>query len=386
MLYQGIRKRQTLSCPIMHLYRLSNRTGLFLTEDKTIYEFEASGTIRPLAEKPELATPAFQEVLRPRGKLSDSRRLAVAKDGSRLFIADGQWSRSDGKYGSNFLEVCLLDLSGGEPPLTHRIPETSSSPLSNDPFFFLEDERIGVPLGGLCVNLNAHDLTPYPPFNFTDEDTDPPIIIGCLSPHPSGREFSIGLGEVGRGVYRRLAITPRGEHLTADLLDEVLFAEKADLWATMASPSGSYAFVFLLRHEMGMVLPHGRTEDVMADLGKVVRIRDGRTESLTVRGQLGIDFIIQSAPVLPPKPELYQICPKGPHTGSWYPALCPVNDDLILYSTPGGTLLEVDFAHRQVRELVRVGFSVRVIQLLSPFGPLAVAGEEGQFWLLDVEL
>src|SRR5207244_446205 len=97
MQYRGIRKRQTLSQPATRLYRRDEREGFLLTEDKTIYEFDASGRVQPLADRPEFMAPPFQEALRPRGQSWDSRLLAVAEGGSRLFIADGGWN-AEGNY------------------------------------------------------------------------------------------------------------------------------------------------------------------------------------------------------------------------------------------------------------------------------------------------
>jgi hypothetical protein len=196
------------------------------------------------------------------------------------------------------------------------------------------------------------------------------------------------MGDPGRGVYRRVAVSEVSGQVVVDVIDEAIFEGRSDLWTVAPSRSGACAFAFLLNHETGMRIPTGPEANPVADIGEVVRLRNGIVERLTVRGELAIDFEVVeaqwlSATKLPP--DAYRVYPKGPKDEGWYPALCPVTDDIVLYSTPGGILLEVDFALQRVRELSRVGFPVRTLLLLSPEGPLAVTGSEGQFWLLEVD-
>ena len=385
---QGTWYQRVLDEPVLRLYRRNHRSGFFLSNDNRIYEFDAQGMVQPFASRPEFASSEFQEVLKPLDlPHHSSRRLAVAKSGSQLLVVDGKWIAGEpGQPGSNCQEVTLLDLLAVEPLLTRRIAEASSV-LEDDPFFFLDEERIGLPPGEFCIALNARDLTTQAHFHFITQEFSPPIVMNCLQPHPRGQEFSVGMGEPGWGVYRRLAVSESGGSILVEQVAEVVFKGQMDLWAVTPSPSGTYAFVFLLNHETGLQLPGRPTANSMAEIGEVVRVdRGGNVERLTVSGELLDNFCVVDAHLWTPKrlpPDSYRICPKGPHVGEPQPVLCPVTDEVVLYPTPGGTLLRVDFTARKVEVVASLGFAVQALCLLAPEGPLVIAGSEGQFFIID---
>jgi hypothetical protein len=389
MYFQGIQHEQVLDKPALRLYRRNDCGGFFLSKDHTIYEFDSHGLVQPLADRPEFAASDFREVLRPSDTPHhSSRRLAVSTTGSHLLVVDGKWIAGQlGQQVSNCQDVCLLDLSAVELPLVRRITEASSI-IEQDPFFFLDEERIGLPPGEFCIALSARDLTARANFTFITQEFSPPIIMNCLQLHPGGREFSIGMGEPGWGVYRRLAVSESGGSIRVEQVAEVVFKGRADLWAVTPSPSGTYSFVFLLNHETGLRLPGGPAANTTAEIGEIVRVdRGGNVERLTVSGDLSSDFSVVDAQLWTPKrlpPDTYRICPKGPHDEGLQPVLCPVTDEAVLYPTPGGTLLWADFTSRKVEVFASLGFAVQALCLLSQEGPLVVAGSEGQFLMINL--
>lgn len=379
----SIRTQTRFPQRINRIHGLGKHAGLFIAHDKCIFEFTSNGEIKPLGERPEFASEQAQLALRPRGQPWHSRGLTLTEDRSTLFVAHCGWSAE-----GSFLDVCLLDLAGRKPVTSRRVTGLSEDRSDHDPFYFLDGKRIGVAFWEECFTFDARDLSPLPMFKFITKEFSPPVGSDCVHPHLGGNELSLGMGEPGWGVYRRVVLTETGNEITVEIVDEAVFKGRADLWATVPSPSGTYAFVLLMNHETGMVLPGGPDAHPVQELGEVVRIGCGRTERLPIRGDLAIDFGVAEARWFPPEDvptDSYRVYPKGPNSEGPIAVLCPVSDDAVLYPTPGGTLIEVNFARQETREFARLGFPVQAMCLLSPTGPLAVAGGAGEFLILDFE-
>ena len=195
---------------------------------------------------------------------------------------------------------------------------------------------------------------------------------------------------MNRGVYRRYSVSQSQEQEPIQFCHEVLFEDRGCLWEVRPSPTDQFGFALVLREESMVKLPNGPQPNSVAELGEVIRIgADGVPDSITVFGNLLIDFetfdFSESNPY--PVPEnLYRITTKGesPGYGS-SPVLCPLNDDVVLYPTPGGRISRINFSTRQVIEIGRFDFPIYLLKLLSPQGPLAIGGKGGKFLLVDVE-